>query len=138
VALPPNVQAKLTQQAQAYNVTLPGGIPLTQAALENRQAVGGQTYRGEVHMWSWKQGWGFIKADASVALPPNVQAKLTQQTQAAAAKALANGKQGSEEELLYVRRSDLAPGVQLQKGAQVMFQIYLDDKGVGTCDVQTI
>jgi len=123
---------------KAYNVTLPGGIPLTQSALENRQAVGGQTYRGEVQMWNWKQGWGFIKADPSVTLPPNVQAKLTQQTQAAAQKALAKGKQGSEEELLYVRRSDCAPGVRLQKGTQVMFQIYIDDKGVGTCEVQTI
>lgn len=123
---------------KAYNVTLPGGTPLTQSALENRQAVGGQTYRGEVQMWNWRQGWGFIKADASVGLPPNVQAKLTQQTQAALQKAASKGRQGSDEELLYVRRTDIAPTVKLQKGMQVMFQLYVDDKGVGACEVQTI
>lgn len=123
---------------KAYNVTLPGGAALTQSALENRQALGGQTYRGEVQMWNWKQGWGFIKADASVALPPHVQAKLTQQTQTAQQKAASKGRTGSDEELLYVRRSDIAPGVKLQKGSQVMFQIYVDDKGVGAFEVQTI
>jgi len=123
---------------KAYNVTLPGGIPITQAALENRQAVGGQTYRGEVRMWHGQQGWGFIKADASVPLPPHVQAKLAQQTEAAQQKAQSRGKQGSDEELLYVRRTDVAPGVKLQRGSQVMFQLYVDDRGVGATDVHTI
>lgn len=123
---------------KAYNVTLPGGLPLTQAALENRQAVGGQSYCGTVQMWNWRKGWGFIKSDPSVPLPPNAQAKLTQQTQEAVAKAVARGQQGSEDELLYVRRSDVAAGVKLEKGMQVMFYIYMDDKGVGACDVQAV
>jgi len=123
---------------KAYNMTLPSGVALTQAALENRQLVGGQTYRGEVKMWNWKQGWGFIKADASTALPLNAQAKLKQQTEAAAQKAASKGKAGSDEELLYFRRADVRAGVRPLRGMQVMFQLYIDDKGVGASDVQTI
>jgi len=121
---------------KAYNVTLPGGVPLTQPNLENRQTQNGQMYRGEVQMWNWK--WGFIKADASPPLPENVQAKLTQQTLDAKKRAEERGKTGSEEELIYIRRDDVESGVKLQKGSQVMFQIYLDDKGVGAFQVQAI
>jgi len=123
---------------KAYNVTLPGGLALTKAALENRQAVGAQTYCGTVQLWNWRQGWGFIKSDPSVPLPPNAQAKLTQQMQEAAARAVARGQKSSEDELLYVRRSDVVAGVKLEKGMQVMFHIYMDDKGVGACDVQIV
>lgn len=121
---------------KAYNVTLPDGLPLTQPNLENREALNGQMYRGEVQMWNWK--WGFIKAEPSVPLPPHVQEKLTKQTEDARKRAAERGKAGSEEELLYVRKDDVLPGVKLQKGSQVMFQLYLDDKGVGACQVQTI
>lgn len=123
---------------KAYNVTLPGGRAMTQAALENRQAVGAQTFRGEVTVWNWRQGWGFIKPDSAVPLPPNVQAKLTQQTQAAAEKATARGKTASNEELLYFRRQDVKMGTQLQRNTQVMFSLYVDDKGAGAYEVQLI
>ncbi|CAE8646269.1 unnamed protein product, partial [Polarella glacialis] len=122
----------------AYDVTLPGGLPLTQEALENRQLVGGQTYLGEVTLWNMSQGWGFIRADSSMPLPPHVQARLTQQTKVALQRAAARGKHGSEEELLYVRKTDVREGVQLDKGFAVMFKLYVDDKGVGACDVQAI
>jgi len=121
---------------QAYNVTLPGGIALTQPNLENRQAPDAQMYRGEVQMWNWK--WGFIKADPNPPLPENVQLKLTQQTEEAKKRAEEKGREGSDEELIYIRKDDVQPGVKLQKGTQVMFQIYLDDKGVGACQVQAI
>lgn len=123
---------------KAYNVTLPGGIPLTVANLENRQAASTQMYRGEVSMWNFRAGWGFIKADPSVPLPPHVQEKMTQQAQEAKKRAVERGKEGSDEELLYVRRDDILPGVQMNKGMQVMFQIYVDDKGVGATQVQAI
>jgi len=123
---------------KAYNVTLPGGVPLTQPNLEHRQSIGTQMYRGEVQMWNWRSGWGFIKADPSVPLSPEVQAKLSQQTQEAKKRAEERGRQGSEEELLYVRKDDVMQGVRLQKGTQVMFQIYVDDKGVGATQVQTV
>jgi len=121
---------------KAYNMTLPGGAHLTQDALENREVVGGQKYSGEVQVWNFRSGWGFIKADESTPLPPHVQAKLKEQTEAASARATARGKTGSNEELVYVRRSDLAPGVRLDKGNRVTFEVYLDDKGVGAFGVQ--
>jgi len=123
---------------KAYNVTLAGGEPLTLQNLENRQAVGAQMYRGEVSMWSWQSGWGFIKPEPSVSLPADVQEKLKQQTEDAKKRAEQRGKTGSDEELLYVRRDDVLPGVRLQKGMQVMFQLYVDDKGVGASQVQAI
>lgn len=125
-------------ELKAYNMSLPGGVPMTMAHIEHRQAFGGQMYRGEVSLWNWSAGWGFIKADASVAFPPDVQAKLTQQAQEAKERALKKNREGSDEELLYVRREDITPGVRLEKGMQVMFQIYTDDKGVGATQVQAI
>merc|ERR1712226_190938 len=102
------------------NMTLCGGVPITLAALENRVMVGRRTYRGEMQLWNDKQGWGFIKADADLPLPPHVQARLSRP-----------GQPGSEEELIYVRRADVVPGVRLDKGLLVMFLLYIDDKGVG-------
>jgi len=126
---------------KAYNMTLPNGVCMTQAALEHRvPAVVGQVYRGEVHMWNWKQGWGLIKADPLMPLPHAVQAKLQSQVEAAQAQAASKGKTiaDPQDELLYVRRSDVLPGCQMQREAKVSFQIYTDDKGAGAFDVQNI
>jgi cold shock CspA family protein len=105
----------------ASNMTLPGRIPLTLAALENRKIIGGRIYRGEMQRWNEAQGWGFIKADSDLPLPPHVQARLC--------------RLGSD---VYVRRADVAPGERLQKGLLVMFQVYIDDKGVGACGLRLI
>jgi len=122
--------------ARAYNVTLPGGIPLTQEALENRQKVGGQAFTGEVKLWNWRQGYGFIKADASVPLPPNVTAKLAEQNAAAAQKATAKGKTPTaDEELLYFRKADVNQGTEIDEAKKVKFELYIDDKGAGACNV---
>jgi cold shock CspA family protein len=94
------------------------------AALENRKIIGGRIYRGEMQLWNEAQGWGFIKADSDLPLPPHVQARLR--------------RPGSKEELVYVRRADVAPGERLQKGLLVMFQVYIDDKGVGACGLHLI
>lgn len=123
---------------KVYNMTLPGGMPVTTAALEHRAPLGGQTYRGEVTMWNWKQGWGFVKPDASVPLPPAVVEKLAEQTQVATEKATSKGKTCSGEQLLYFRKVDVPMGTRLQKGSQVMFQLYTDDKGAGASQIQTV
>jgi len=98
---------------RAYNVTLPGGGALKKATVEHRQNLVGQMYRGEVTLWNIRSGWGWIKADPSQPLPPDVQQKLTQQTQEAKARAEQRGKESSNDELLYVTRSDLAQGLLL-------------------------
>ncbi|CAE7817641.1 unnamed protein product [Symbiodinium microadriaticum] len=122
-------------QLQATAISLPGGIPLTLEALENRQIVSSDLFGGSVARWNASQGWGLIKADASAALPPFVQAKLMQQAQQAASRAAASREEDPQEELIYVRRSDLESGVQLCKGSKVVYKIYVDDKGVGACGV---
>ncbi|OLQ13352.1 hypothetical protein AK812_SmicGene2597 [Symbiodinium microadriaticum] len=104
-------------------------------ALENRQIVSSDLFGGSVARWNASQGWGLIKADASAALPPFVQAKLMQQAQQAASRAAASREEDPQEELIYVRRSDLESGVQLCKGSKVVYKIYVDDKGVGACGV---
>mmetsp|Transcript_96320 Transcript_96320/g.272357 ORF Transcript_96320/g.272357 Transcript_96320/m.272357 type:complete len:264 (+) Transcript_96320:63-854(+) len=125
-------------KVQVHNVTLPGEVPLMQAVLENRQAVDSQAYRGEVKLWNARQGWGFIKVDPSMRLPPHAEARLAQQARAAAQRAAAWGRRTSDEELVYCRLSDVKPGTILERGSLVMFHIYVDDKGVGATEVQAI
>jgi hypothetical protein len=94
--------------------------PQTQAALENRKTIGGRIYRGEMQRWNEFQGWGFIQADPDLPLPAHVQARLC--------------RPGS----VYVRKADVAPGVRLQKGLLVMFQVFIDDQDVRACGLQLI
>lgn len=116
---------------KAYNMTLPGGLPLTQEALENRSVLGGRTYRGQVVLWNWRQGWGFVQPDASVVLPPQVSAKIAQQKKFSAEK----GKEMQHDKALYFRKMDCQAGFKPQKGGNVSFQIYTDDKGAGACEI---
>lgn len=122
-----------TEQGQyrVYNMTLPGGHPLTQDALENRITLGGATYRGQVAKWNWRYGWGFIRPDSSAFLPPRVLQKLAEQAEAARQR----GKHISEDKLLYFRRADCQPGLMITQGFPVSFQVYVDDKGAGANEV---
>mmetsp|Transcript_27894 Transcript_27894/g.59051 ORF Transcript_27894/g.59051 Transcript_27894/m.59051 type:complete len:364 (-) Transcript_27894:162-1253(-) len=116
---------------KVYNMTLPGGHPLTQDALENRISMGQVTFTGEVAIWNWRAGWGFIRVDPQLTLPPRVLAKLAQQQAAARQR----GKNITQDKMMYFRKPDCTPGILLRQGAQVTFQLYIDDKGAGACDV---
>jgi len=117
---------------KVYNMTLPGGHPLTQDALENRITMGVQSYTGHIAIWNWRQGWGFIRADPSTVLPPRALSKMHQQQQAAQAR----GKRVSlDDKMFYFRRADLLEGWNPTRDSQVSFQIYIDDKGVGAYQV---
>jgi len=117
---------------KVYNMTLPGGHPLTQDALENRITMGPASYQGSVAIWNWRHGWGFIRADPSCMLPPRVATKLAQQQQAAVAR----GKRVSlDDKMFYFRRADCMQGENIRKDMQVSFQLYIDDKGVGASEV---
>jgi len=118
---------------KVYNMTLPGGLAMTQEALEHRAVLANQTFQGQVTIWNWRKGWGFIKPSAS--LPPAVAQKLAEQMQTAKQKAEKRGKSASEEELLYFRRTDVQPGQKIESDSQVTFQCYTDDKGAGACQV---
>lgn len=115
-----------------YNMTLPGGHPLTQDALENRITMGPQNYQGVVAIWNWRYGWGFIRGDPNAVLPPRVITKLAQQNQAA----IARGKRIKlDDKMFYFRRADCMQGVVPRKDMEVSFQLYTDDKGVGASEV---
>ncbi|CAK9040935.1 unnamed protein product [Durusdinium trenchii] len=118
-------------QYKVYNMTLQGGHPLTQDALENRISMGIGTYRGAVAFWNWRQGYGFIRPDPSTILPEKVMARLAEQAEAARRR----GKRIAEDSLLYFRKADVSPDLNPIQGTQVGFQVYVDDKGAGACEV---
>jgi len=119
---------------KVYNMTLPGGHPLTQDALENRISMGEQSYVGEVAIWNWRAGWGFVLAPPTAPLPQRVLQKLAQQQ----ATARQRGKQITQERMMYFRRLDCQPGMNMQKGTPVQFQLYVDDKGAGACELRPV
>jgi len=119
---------------KVYNMTLPGGHPLTQDALENRISMGLQTYSGKIAIWNWRHGWGFIKCNDGVVLPPRVLAKLAQQAQAARQR----GKTVTDDKMLYFRRADCTQGANVRQSADATFQVYIDDKGAGAADVRVL
>jgi len=124
-------------QQRVYNMTLPGGLAITQDALEHRQVVLGGRWSGEVAKWVWKHGFGFIRPDVSPALPSEVQEKLAQMQQAAMVR---NGKgqaSASVESLVYFRKQDCMPDCHADQGLKVMFGLYIDDKGAGACNVES-
>jgi len=114
-----------------YNMSLPGGVPILIENLENRQIIGSQSYRGKVDFMNWKQGWGLIKPDANVVLPPKVEAKLSESMLARTQK----GKKVPPEKVIYFRKTDVQRGSDVKSGAAVTFQIYIDNMGVGAREI---
>lgn len=114
-----------------YNMTLPGGIPLTEANLEHRVLQQG-SFQGAISRWNWQGKWGLIKPAPDVQLPPAVLAKMTEMLQNSQAK----GKP-AQEAALYFRSSDLAKGCTswIKVGQACTFQAYMDDKGAGACEI---
>eukprot|EP00933_Yihiella_yeosuensis_P013475 TRINITY_DN12473_c0_g1_i1.p1 TRINITY_DN12473_c0_g1~~TRINITY_DN12473_c0_g1_i1.p1 ORF type:complete len:345 (+),score=97.21 TRINITY_DN12473_c0_g1_i1:73-1107(+) len=121
----------------AYNMTLPQGLALSQENLEHRQEVGGEKYAGVVSYWNWRQGWGHIQPDATAMLPPAITQKLDEMVAAAAAKALATpgAVPKPAEKLLYFRKADSDWSFKPDTGKKVFFTVYIDDKGAGAKDV---
>jgi len=121
---------------KVYNMTLPGGHPLTQDALENRVSMGSQMYTGEVAFYNWRKGFGFIRVDPTSAFNPRVSQKIAEMQELSAQRAAARGKVvNSQEKTLYFRKLDCQHGFEPQRGMQVAFQVYIDDKGAGAHEV---
>jgi len=115
----------------AYNMTMPGNIPLLTENLEGRQVLQGQIYTGVITNYNWKQGWGFITVDAGLPLPPAVQQKIVEMQESAKAR----GKTVTEAQVLYFRKPDVDRALKADKDIKVRFQLYIDSKGAGACDV---
>lgn len=125
---------------KVYNMTLPGGSPLTQDALEHREVDEQTQLQGKVEMWNFKQGWGFIKPDNEDVISVVIRQKLAEQMQSAKQRAEKKGRKAGEEKaedemLFYFRRGDLKQGGKLSKGDEVTFNAYSDDKGAGACNI---
>jgi len=117
---------------KAYNMTLPGGIPMTREGIEHRVVLGTRTFQGTVEMFMWQRGWGFIKGIQGTAFPPNVVAKM-KQMQADSQKRGKTTNLGDQ--MLYFRKEDINAGVEVDKGKQVTFKVYTDDRGAGACEI---
>ncbi|CAJ1420298.1 unnamed protein product [Effrenium voratum] len=130
------VKGKTPDSYMAYNVTLPGGTPITQEALEHRQEEGSQRYSGTIQWWHRWQGWGHILPDPDSKFPPAVQQKLDETAAQAAAKAKSEEK--GNEKLLYFRKADCEWTLRPDLGKKVTFGVYVDDKGAGARDVTPV
>lgn len=121
-----------TAQYKAYNMTLPDNLIMTRENLERRNLVGPQMFSGTICQWWWKQGWGFISPRATAEYPPLVTRKLNDMQ--AAAQRKSNGREVPQ--VLYFCQKDMQKGFTPKKGNACMFQIYIDDKGVGATNIQ--
>jgi len=116
---------------KAYNMTLPKGIPITKEALENRKITSPTLFKGTIVRNMWKQGYGYIDCAAGQKIPANVTQKMAAMKKETEAK----GKNTTDGNVLYFRSSDVEEGKWLKKGQEVQFKIYMDDKGVGACEI---
>jgi len=121
-------------QFLAYNMTLPGGHPLTKENVEHKQVLGDQTYQGVISFYNWQQGWGFVVPSDPTALPDAVTEKLAQM----AADTKAKGKTVQHEHGLYFSRADVQPTCKAAKDLAVTFTLYTDDKGAGACEIKSV
>mmetsp|Transcript_74538 Transcript_74538/g.198001 ORF Transcript_74538/g.198001 Transcript_74538/m.198001 type:complete len:320 (-) Transcript_74538:47-1006(-) len=120
-------------KCMAYNMTLPGGLPMLRENLEHRQDTGPQVYNGTVSFYNWKRGWGLIAPDPEVMLPPRIQMELEQMQRVA----LEKSKSQKAEKAFYFAKDDIEKGLWPKQGMRVTFRVYADDKGVGACDVNS-
>eukprot|EP00933_Yihiella_yeosuensis_P052315 TRINITY_DN50351_c0_g1_i1.p1 TRINITY_DN50351_c0_g1~~TRINITY_DN50351_c0_g1_i1.p1 ORF type:complete len:326 (-),score=89.06 TRINITY_DN50351_c0_g1_i1:263-1240(-) len=123
----------------AYNMTLPGGVPITQENLEHRQDATNARFSGTISWFNRRQGWGHIAPDSIGSLPQNVQVQLDAMAAAAAAKPLKEGQEPrTTEKLLYFRKADSEWGFKPEIGTKVTFLTYTDDKGAGARGVDKV
>merc|ERR1712151_1450146 len=122
-----------------------GGEPLTMAGTEHRKVLEGKIYVGFVQKWDWEKGFGWIKGSEGAVYPPEVVAKI-REAKTVRRWGRADGQQ-KDDQLnhydmhLYFRQEDIHPSLivngdaQIDKGQQVGFKLYIDDKGAGACEV---
>merc|ERR1712070_1172953 len=91
---------------------------------ENREAVGSDTFSGEILMYNRRQGWGLVVPDDVNALPKKVKAKL----QKAAKELKEAGKDINDKNknAIYFRKPDVnhEEGFKLMEGTNCTFECY--------------
>merc|ERR1711862_625766 len=99
---------------------------------ENRKQVGSNTFNGTIAFYKKSQGWGLISPDDLDSLPKNVKAKIEQDFK----KVKAAGKEVSDKRI-YFRKPDVnhEDGFHVKEGTACTFEVYVDEKGAGACNV---
>jgi len=97
---------------------------------ENRTVLEGELLTGVCDSYNWKAGWGFIMPDDPDSVPQEAREKLDEHAEASKAK----GKE-IDANLIYFRKPDVEANFRIMKDSAVTFQIYIDDKGCGACEV---
>jgi cold shock CspA family protein len=112
-----------------FNLTLPGGEPVSRTVVEEREMAGDDVYQGTVKIFSFGNGW--IEPEDASALPADFSKKLKAFTEKRAKKS-----SKKVEELIYFRRDDMEDSkASVTKGSACTFKIYSDNHGVGACEV---
>jgi len=124
-----------SNQYKVYNMTMPGGVPFTQEALDRREISSELIFSGTISQWWWKQGWGFITPQHEGKLPASVKAKLSEM-QAAARRRAGDSTLREKAKVLFFSQYDVEKGFTPKKGASCAFQIYIDEKGVGATHIR--
>jgi len=102
---------------------------------ENRKALAG-TFTGTISKYLGRQGWGLILPDDVDSLPGKAKAALEQSNEEARAKAEEKEREFTSENCIYFRKPDCDPGMfPLQDNMVVNFEVYLDNKGLGACNI---
>jgi len=115
---------------KVYNMTLPGGDPVTPENYEHRK-LSVRNCKGTIIEWWYKQGYGFIQPDPSQRLPASAEKNFAAMAEASKRR----GKTVKHKKAIYFRKPDCQTGFWPKKGANVVFQLYTDDKGVGAADI---
>jgi len=116
---------------KAYNMTLPKGVPISKEAIENRKIVSPTLFKGTIVRNMWKKGFGYIECATGQKIPANVTSKMSAMKKDTESK----GKKVTDGDVLYFRTADIEENKWLKKSQEVQFKIYMDDKGVGACEI---
>lgn len=118
-----------------YHVTLPGGETISRAIAEGRKDLSKSSFKGTIQFWSWKNGMGFVVPENAEKLPKEYKEALKADKEKRDKKASKNGKDASDDAAVYFGRNDKVGEDGFKKGDSVTFKLYLDNKGIGACEV---
>jgi len=98
---------------------------------ENRIVLDSEPLTGICTLYKESQGWGWVVPDDIEAVPQEARDKMAEELETLKA----SGKEVKEENRIYFRKPDVEADFKIKKDSWVTFQVYIDDKGVGACEV---
>jgi cold shock CspA family protein len=120
----------------AYNITLPGGEPLNDKVVQQREESS-KKLSGKIAFWKADDNFGYIIPDNLNQLTKDQRAKLKESTEKHTKK---NEKQGKEacQEMLYFHKKDRANSGRMHRNDEVTFKVYTDYRGIGCYEVTQV